>query len=52
MDKTYTKEQIRDGFAKWLGRIKGLDLKEADNPDELADYLVEVMDEEPQPEPL
>lgn len=52
MEPTYTRDQIRDGFKKWLDRIAGLNLKDADDPDELADYLVEVMNEKPQADPI
>lgn len=48
MEQTYTKAQIRAAFDLWLKRCEGISLPDAKDPDELADYLVEIM-EEPEP---
>ena len=46
-DDTFTRDQIRDGFAKWIERCKGQEWPEASDPNICADYLVEVMKEAP-----
>lgn len=46
--KSYTREQIRDAFAKWITRARDAqweNLEEAQDADVSADYLVELMEE-------
>jgi hypothetical protein len=45
MPEKWTRDEIRAAFALWLKRCEGKDIPDADDPDVLADYLVELMRE-------